>query len=277
MSTSRVSRFSTPNSTELPTSTNRFRHPFTAYPKFPLAVEGHEHLAKADEDVGLCKADSTPAEGTRLIRRAEQCRQEHAAEPSETRPRTTVQETDRTNRRLHHRRVLNNVKFTASDMSGRDGYRSMWESMYAQCDAIVFVVDSTDQMRFAVVKDELDMMLRHPDVADRPDLPVLFVANKAAAPDACGASALAGALRLHEHMEQDRPWRLASTDAVAAPGQPADDGLCDAMEWLAELIAIECRRQTRFRVLVAKSSHRTQNGRKRLSCVMDLSHSSAQI
>jgi len=118
----------------------------------------------------------------------------------------------------------------------------MWESMYAQCDAIVFAVDSTDQMRFAVVKDELDMMLRHPDVADRPDLPILFVANKAAAPDACGASALAGALRLHEHMGQDRPWRLASTDAVAAAGQPADDGLNDAMEWLAESVKGNRRR-----------------------------------
>lgn len=138
--------------------------------------------------------------------------------------------------------IVNNVKFTASDMSGRDGYRSMWESMYGQCDAIVFVIDSTDQMRFAVVKDELDMMLRHPDVADRPDLPILFVANKTAAPDACGASAMAGALKLHEHMEQDRPWRLASTDAVAAPGQPADDGLNDAMEWLAELVKFSRQR-----------------------------------
>ncbi|KAL4104474.1 hypothetical protein QTP88_019772 [Uroleucon formosanum] len=138
--------------------------------------------------------------------------------------------------------TVNNVKFTASDMSGRDGYRSMWESMYGQCDAIVFVIDSTDQMRFAVVKDELDMMLRHPDVADRPDLPILFVANKTAAPDACGASAMAGALKLHEYMEQDRPWRLASTDAVAAPSQPADDGLNDAMEWLAELVKFSRQR-----------------------------------
>lgn len=136
----------------------------------------------------------------------------------------------------------NNVKFTASDMSGRDGYRGMWESMYGQCDAIVFVVDSTDQMRFAVVKDELDMMLRHPDVADRPDLPILFVANKIAAPDACGASAMAGALKLHEQMEQDRPWRLASTDAVATPDQPVDDGLADAMEWLTELVKLTRRR-----------------------------------
>lgn len=130
--------------------------------------------------------------------------------------------------------TVNSVKFTVNDMSGRDGYRSMWESMYGQCDAIVFVVDSTDQMRFAVVKDELDMLLRHPDVADRPDLPILFAANKTAAPDACGAATVAGALRLHEQLELNRPWRLASTDAVDAF---ADDGLHEAMEWLVEKVA----------------------------------------
>lgn len=140
-------------------------------------------------------------------------------------------------------------------MSGRDGYRGMWESMYGQCDAIVFVVDSTDQMRFAVIRDELDMMLQHPDVADRPDLPILFVATKAAEPDACGASTVAGALRLHDRLEPNRPWRMAATDATAAtdaitdiattasviPGQPEDDGLREAIEWLVELVKISHR------------------------------------
>jgi len=68
-----------------------------------LAItEDHEHLAEAGEDAGIDGADATPAEGTRAIRRAEQRRQKHAAEPPETGPRTTVQETDRAHRRLHH-------------------------------------------------------------------------------------------------------------------------------------------------------------------------------
>lgn len=146
------------------------------------------------------------------------------------------------------------MKFAATDMSGRDGYRGMWESVYGQCDAVVFVVDSTDQMRFAVVRDELDMMLRHPDVAGRPELPILFVATKAAAPDACGASTVAGALRLHDRLEPNRPWRMAGTDVMATaaaatsagaavPGQPVDDGLREAMEWLVELVKVS-RRQS---------------------------------
>ncbi|VVC30549.1 Small GTPase superfamily, ARF type,Small GTP-binding protein domain,Small GTPase superfamily, ARF/SAR [Cinara cedri] len=147
--------------------------------------------------------------------------------------------------------VFNNVKFAVTDMSGRDGYRALWESMYGQCDAIVFVVDSTDQMRFAVVKDELDMMLRHPDVAGRLNLPILFVATKTAAPDACGASTVATALRLHERLEPNRQWRLASTDAITTttvgagmPGQPVDDGLREAMEWLVDLVKVSHHRQS---------------------------------
>lgn len=120
----------------------------------------------------------------------------------------------------------------------------MWESMYGQCDAIVFVVDSADRMRLAVAKDELDMLLRHPDVAGRPDMPVLFVANKTAAADACAPHAVAGALRLDELVGPGRPWRLAGADASsAADGRPADDGLLEAMEWLTGLVQAPDRRR----------------------------------
>ncbi|XP_050426619.1 ADP-ribosylation factor-like protein 6 [Adelges cooleyi] len=135
--------------------------------------------------------------------------------------------------------TFNNVKFTVHDMSGRDGYRSMWECMYGRCDALLFVVDSTDQMRLAVAKDELDMTLRHADVADRPSVPILFLASKAAAPDACSTTAVAAALRLHEDVGQSRPWRLAATDI--STGRLDEDGLHEAMCWLVEQITKTAR------------------------------------
>jgi len=49
-------------------------------------IEDNEHLEEADEDAGLCEANTTPAEGTSAIRRAEQRRKEHSAEPPETGP-----------------------------------------------------------------------------------------------------------------------------------------------------------------------------------------------
>ena len=42
---------------------------------------------------------------------------------------------------------------------------------------IVWVIDSTDQSRMCVVQDEIETMLEHDDLADRP-FPILFFANK---------------------------------------------------------------------------------------------------
>ncbi|XP_050530065.1 ADP-ribosylation factor-like protein 6 isoform X2 [Daktulosphaira vitifoliae] len=128
----------------------------------------------------------------------------------------------------------NNVKFAVHDMSGRDAYRSMWETMYNQCDALVFVIDSTDQMRLAVVKDELDMVLGHVDVVDKPHIPILFIASKAASSDSCSVTTIAAALRLQEDIGQTRPWRLASTDICISHVE--EDGLPEAMDWLSEQI-----------------------------------------
>ena len=42
---------------------------------------------------------------------------------------------------------------------------------------IMFVVDASDRLRMVVAKDELDMLLQHPDIRAR-KLPILFFANK---------------------------------------------------------------------------------------------------
>lgn len=57
-----------------------------------------------------------------------------------------------------------NVGFTAFDMSGQGRYRSLWEHYYHDCQGIIFVVDSSDKLRLVVAKDELDMLLQHPEV-----------------------------------------------------------------------------------------------------------------
>lgn len=49
-------------------------------------------------------------------------------------------------------------------MSGHDRYRSLWEHYYKDCHGIIFLIDSTDKLRLVVVKEELDMLLQHPDV-----------------------------------------------------------------------------------------------------------------
>jgi len=47
------------------------------------------------------------------------------------------------------------VNFCAFDMSGQSKYRSLWEQYYSDVEAIIWVIDSTDKIRAAVVQDEL--------------------------------------------------------------------------------------------------------------------------
>lgn len=49
-------------------------------------------------------------------------------------------------------------------MSGHDRYRSLWEHYYKDCHGIIFIIDSTDKLRLVVAKEELDMLLQHPDL-----------------------------------------------------------------------------------------------------------------
>merc|ERR1712060_104778 len=69
----------------------------------------------------------------------------------------------------------NKINFTAFDMSGQGKYRSLWEHYYSQCEAIIFVIDAADELRFAVAQNELEQLLNHADIRDK-SLPMLFFA-----------------------------------------------------------------------------------------------------
>ncbi|KAH0552449.1 ADP-ribosylation factor-like protein 6 [Cotesia glomerata] len=112
-------------------------------------------------------------------------------------------------------------------MSGHDRYRSLWEHYYKDCQGIIFIIDSSDKLRLVVVKEELDMLLQHPDIVGR-KIPILFLANKMDLPDSLTAVKLVAALgldRIH-----NKPWHIRATNAVTG------DGLQAAIEWLTDQI-----------------------------------------
>jgi len=61
----------------------------------------------------------------------------------------------------------NNIAFTVFDMSGQSKYRGIWENFFVDVHAVVFVIDSADRMRIAVVKDELENLLKHKGMCGR--------------------------------------------------------------------------------------------------------------
>ncbi|GJQ82437.1 hypothetical protein Trydic_g11851 [Trypoxylus dichotomus] len=120
-----------------------------------------------------------------------------------------------------------NLAFTAFDMSGHGRYRDLWEHYYKDCHGIIFVVDSSDRLRLVVVKDELDLLLQHPDVSNK-RIPILFFSNKMDCKESLSSVKIAAALGLDKIM--DKPWHISASNALTG------EGLQEGVEWLTQQI-----------------------------------------
>ncbi|XP_050356284.1 solute carrier family 2, facilitated glucose transporter member 8-like [Nymphalis io] len=116
------------------------------------------------------------------------------------------------------------VSFSAWDVSGAARMRSLWERHYRHAHAVIFVVDSADHLRLVVAREELELMLAHPDMFGR-RTPLLVLANKSDAPHALSAAHVAAALGLERIT--DKPWHICSCSALTGMG------LADGIAWLA--------------------------------------------
>lgn len=78
-----------------------------------------------------------------------------------------------------------------------------------------------------VVKDELDLLLSHPDIKHR-RVPVLFFANKMDCVDALSSVKIAAGLNLEKI--DNKPWQICSSNAVTG------EGLQNGVQWLTAQI-----------------------------------------
>jgi len=95
--------------------------------------------------------------------------------------------------------------------------------LYGRCDGIIFVLDSSEPLRLAVAREELEQALSHRDLERRP-VPMLFLANKMDKGEAIDCESCTKALGLNEI--SDRRWKIYSSNALT--GQ----GLTEAIGWL---------------------------------------------
>lgn len=117
------------------------------------------------------------------------------------------------------------LSFTVWDMSGAGNYRTLWETYYADADAIIFVVDSSDKIRMCVAKDELDGVLQHKSIKDRP-IPLLFFANKMDIPGALDPSEVS--LMMDLASSTHRAWQIQGSNALTG------EGVEEGMNWLIQ-------------------------------------------
>merc|ERR1712232_448339 len=120
----------------------------------------------------------------------------------------------------------NKLRFTAFDMSGQSKYRNLWEKHYEDADAIIFVIDSTDDFRMGVVKEELDELLENKHIQRNTHVPILFLANKMDSKNAMSAAECMKSLGMNKI--RDRPWSIKTSNALT--GEGIDAGL----DWLSE-------------------------------------------
>lgn len=120
------------------------------------------------------------------------------------------------------------LTITAFDMSGQGRYRTLWEQYYRDCQGIIFVVDSSDKIRMVVARDELESLLKHPDIVHK-RVPVLFFANKMDLRDAMTSVKVSSLMGL-ETLDgmKDKPWHICASNGITG------EGLHEGVEWLTE-------------------------------------------
>eukprot|EP00992_Anisonema_acinus_P002848 TRINITY_DN11539_c0_g1_i1.p1 TRINITY_DN11539_c0_g1~~TRINITY_DN11539_c0_g1_i1.p1 ORF type:complete len:183 (-),score=54.94 TRINITY_DN11539_c0_g1_i1:16-564(-) len=116
-----------------------------------------------------------------------------------------------------------NLRFVVWDLGGQEALRPSWAMYYVHTQAVILVVDSTDEERLPAVRAELFRMLEHPDLRDAC---VLVLANKQDLPTALKAGALSQALNLH--LVKGHPWHLQPCCALTG------DGIHAGMDWIVD-------------------------------------------
>ena len=111
------------------------------------------------------------------------------------------------------------------DIGGQREIRSYWENYYAGTDALIYVVDSSDEARVAEVKENLDMLMGEQQLKG---VPLLVFANKQDLDLALGAEEVMAAMALNDINE--REWNIQACSAQT------QEGLTEGITWVIETL-----------------------------------------
>jgi len=115
-----------------------------------------------------------------------------------------------------------NLTFSVWDLGGQTTIRPYWRCYYANTDAIIYVVDSSDHDRIGLSKSELLTMLEEEELRNAL---LLVFANKQDVKGALSPSQVSEALGLSSL--KNRTYQIFKTSATKGYG------LDEAMEWLS--------------------------------------------
>eukprot|EP00793_Prasinoderma_coloniale_P002037 PRCOL_00002545-RA len=118
-----------------------------------------------------------------------------------------------------------NFKLNVWDIGGQKAIRPYWNNYFESTDALVYVIDSTDQKRMEETGFELGELLEKEKLAG---VPLLIYANKQDLLHALTPAEVAQMLNLVQI--RDRQWQIVACSARTG------DGLTEGLEWLVSMI-----------------------------------------
>ena len=119
-------------------------------------------------------------------------------------------------------------KLNVWDVGGQKTIRSYWRNYFEQTDAIVWVVDSADNRRLEVCRDELHQLLDQEKLAGAT---LLIFANKQDLAGALSSDEISKVLELGSDKFASRHWQIHPCSAMTG------DGLIDGMSWAVDDVA----------------------------------------
>jgi len=115
-----------------------------------------------------------------------------------------------------------NLNFTVWDIGGQERLRTLWRHYYDNVQAVIFVLDSSDQDRIDTAREELMKLLGEYKLRDAV---FLIYANKQDLPGSLPASEITSKLDLHRI--QTRRWFVQSCCATTGAG------LYEGLDWVS--------------------------------------------
>lgn len=113
------------------------------------------------------------------------------------------------------------------DIGGQREIRPYWKNYYDNTDGLVYVVDSSDEIRLQEATDELVSLLAEEALQN---VPLLVYANKQDIEFALGADDVMETLKLDD-IASTRVFNIQACSAMTK------EGLSDGMEWLIKEVA----------------------------------------
>ena len=131
--------------------------------------------------------------------------------------------------------TIEGIHFAAYDLGGHEMARESWHEFCVEASAIVYMVDTVDQARFALAKKELDGLFQ--DEALR-SVPFLILGNKIDLPGAVSQDMLCNQLGIFNMTPEDQTVVPAGQRAVRVYmcSVKQKSGYAQGFRWLAKFI-----------------------------------------